>query len=522
MNLTESVIKNVLLSDNKNQILYNLNSLSGKEITQKTLTLASNLRATKKILSRERVILIMNDSPEFIYSFLALISIGCIPVPINPLIKESELEYILEDSKAVGVIVDDQQYLRLHKSIFCSKYILVDSVIVNLSSNNEKEYTLNYLSQYLEMSDILSAFDFEYDENSPIAFWQYTSGTTGNPKAVQHTHHTMLLNTEMFAKQTLKIDRTDIIISVSKMFFGYGLGNSLFFPLLIGASVVIDKEWFSIDNLKKNISLYQPTIFFGSPKVYLDILQNDKKFTLKDFTNIKLFISAGAALPFSIKKAWKNRFGKSIVNGIGSTEIGHIFLCDHEMDETEENTLGMPVKGYQVKICKADNPEELIDSYHEIGEMCVRPPVNTLSSYWNLPNANREKYKNGWYFSGDLCSKNQQGGYLYHGRKDDLFKVNGRWVSPWEIENIILNEFPEVNECALTFHLDENEFPTPILYVVNKAGTNTMALEKEIYTKLKLMTSSYKHPSRILFMEDLPRNSNGKVNKKQLVNHNVN
>ncbi|PWN70238.1 hypothetical protein C1631_009630 [Chryseobacterium phosphatilyticum] len=521
MNLAESIIKNVLLSDNQNQILYNLNSLSGKEITKKTLTLASNLRATKNFLPGERVILIMKDSPEFIYSFLALISIGCIPVPINPLIKDSELDYILENSKAIGVIVDDHQYLRVHKSMFSSNHIIVDSVIVNLSSTNE--YTLNnYLSQYMQESDALSAFDFEYEKNSPIAFWQYTSGTTGNPKAVQHTHHTMLLNTDMFARQTLKIDKTDIIMSVSKMFFGYGLGNSLFFPLLVGASVIIDKEWFSIDNLKKNISLYQPTVFFGSPKVYLDILQNEKKFNLKDFTNIKLFISAGAALPFPLKKAWKDRFGKSIVNGIGSTEIGHIFLCDHELDLAEENALGIPVEGYEIKICKSDNPEESIDSCNEIGEMCVYPPANTLSSYWNMPKANREKYKNGWYFSGDLCSKTQQGIYLYHGRKDDLFKVNGRWVSPWEIENIILNEFSEISECALTFHLDENEFPSPILYVVNKAGTDIMALEDKIYTKLRLTTSSYKHPSKILFIEELPRNSNGKVNKKQLVNHNVN
>ncbi|RMZ59975.1 hypothetical protein D1632_10280 [Chryseobacterium nematophagum] len=519
MNLAENIIKNLLLSDNQNQILYNLNSLSGKEIVKKIANLAQNLQSTRKFTSGERVLLIMKDSPEFVYSFLALIFIGCIPVPINPLIKDSELEYILEDSKAIGVIIDDQQYHRLYRIIFNSSSIITDCVIVNLFLQNEC-FASSYLSQYLDEYNGSSDLDFIYEKNNPIAFWQYTSGTTGRPKAVQHTHYTMLFNTNMFAKKTLKICHNDIIMSVSKMFFGYGLGNSLFFPLLTGASVVIDKEWFSLDSLKKNISLYQPTIFFGTPKVYLDILQNENKFSQKDFTNIRLFISAGAALPHFIKKKWNELYGKPIVNGIGSTEIGHIFLCDHEINEMHENVLGVPIEGYEVKICKTDNSEQEINNYNEIGEMCICPPANAASSYWNMPETNREKYKGNWYLSGDLCSKTEQGVYLYHGRKDDLFKVNGRWVSAWEIENIILNEFFEVSECALTFHLDENEFPSPILYVVSKIDTDVIDLESRIYSTLKLKISSYKLPSKIFFIEELPRNSNGKVNKKYLVKDN--
>ncbi|WP_228442237.1 AMP-binding protein [Chryseobacterium nematophagum] len=501
--------------------LHNLNSLSGKEIVKKIVNLAKNLQSTGNFTSGERILLIMKDSPEFVYSFLALISIGCIPVPINPLIKDSELEYILEDSKAIGVIIDDQQYHRLYGVVFHSSYIIPACVTVNLFLQNEC-FTSTCLLQYLDEPNGSSDLDFIYEKNNPIAFWQYTSGTTGKPKAVQHTHHTMLFNTNMFAKKTLKICPSDIIMSVSKMFFGYGLGNSIFFPLLTGASVVIDKEWFSIDNLKKNISLYQPTLFFGTPKVYLDILQNENKFSQKDFTNIKLFISAGSALPHFIKKNWKARYGKTIVNGIGSTEIGHIFLCDHEIDEINENVLGVPVEGYEVKICKTDNPEEEVNSCNEIGEMCICPPSNAVSSYWNMPEANREKYKENWYLSGDLCSKTQQGVYLYHGRKDDLFKVNGRWVSSWEIENIILNEFYEVSECALTFHLDANELPSPILYVVSKMNTDVIDLENRIYSILKLKVSSYKLPSKIFFIEELPRNSNGKVNKEHLVKDNIN
>ncbi|PAM95859.1 hypothetical protein B4N84_04745 [Flavobacterium sp. IR1] len=516
MNLVEKILKNLVISDNEHQVFYDLNRLSGKEITNKTLALAMNLRATGKFTVEQRVLLIMKDSPEFIYSFLALIAIGCIPVPVNPLIKDAELQYILEDSKAIGVIIDDSQYLRLDAVICDSSHIITDCVLVNLFSKNEY-FESGYLSKYLEVSNDFLKLEFVYEHSNEIAFWQYTSGTNGNPKAVQHTHYTMLLNTHLFAKKTLKIRTTDTILSIAKMFFGYGLGNSLFFPLLTGASVIVDKEWFSIDNLKMNICLYKPTVFFATPKVYLDILQNEEKFSSKDFSNIRLFVSAGANLPNAIKKKWRERYGKTIVNGIGSTEIGHIFLCDYGTIETHETTLGVPVEGYEVKICKTDNSEEEIKNYDEIGEICIYPPVNTLSSYWNMPKTNKDKYKNGWYLSGDLCSRTKQGTYLYHGRKDDLFKVNGRWVSPWEIENIVLNKIPEVSECTLTAHLDENEFHVPILYVVNKSGTEEKEVQDKIYKVLKCSLSSYKLPSKILFIEELPRNSNGKISKKHLV-----
>lgn len=522
MNISRNIIKNLLLYNNKNHILYDLKSLPGKEIVEKIITLATSLRSTGKFSCGDRVILIMNDSPEFIYSFLSLISIGCIPVPLNPLIQDSELEYILLDSKATGTIIDNHQYLRLYHSIHSSYSIINECIIVN--NPLVKEYgSIHYLQKFLSPQNVPNGslgLEFVYAENNPIAFWQYTSGTTGNPKAVQHRHHTMLTNTDLFAQKTLEIAKEDIIISVSKMFFGYGLGNSLFFPLLTGASVIIDEKWFTVDNLKKNIRLYKPTILFGTPKVYSEILRQHKNFSKKEFNSIRLFISAGSSLPESIIREWETIFDKTIVNGIGSTEIGHIFMCNRQLKEQSKTpSLGIPVAGYHIKISKIDTPDETIENYGEIGELCIYPPKSTLSSYWEKEETNKIKYKEGWYFSGDLCSQNEDGSYTYHGRKDDLFKVNGRWVNPIEIENYVLQNFKQVNECAIGYYLDNYNLARSVLYVVEKNSTATDFLSEEIQKKLSENFPSYKLPSRIYFIKELTRNSNGKVIRKRLENN---
>ncbi|WP_426482965.1 AMP-binding protein [Chryseobacterium sp. R2ACT005] len=522
MNTSRNIIKNLLLYNNENQILYDLNSLSGKEIAEKIITVATSLRSTGKFGCGDRVILIMNDSPEFIYSFLSLISIGCIPVPLNPLIQDSELEYILLDSKATGVIIDNHQYLRLYHTIHSSYHIINDCIIVNNPS--VKEYgSINYLQKFLSPQNFPAVsleLEFEYAETNPVAFWQYTSGTTGNPKAVQHRHLTMLTNTELFAQKTLEIAKEDIILSVSKMFFGYGLGNSLFFPLLTGASVIIDEKWFTVDYLKKNIRLYKPTILFGTPKVYSEILHQHENFSKNEFNSIRLFISAGSSLPESIIREWKAVFDKTIINGIGSTEIGHIFMCNHQLKEQSKNSsLGLPVPGYHIKISRIDTPDETIENYGEIGELCIYPPKSTLSSYWEKEETNKIKYKEGWYFSGDLCSQNEDGSYIYHGRKDDLFKVNGRWVNPIEIENYILQNFRQVDECAISYYLDDDGLAKPVLYLVEKNRTATDVLSEEIQKKLSENFPSYKRPSRIYFIKELTRNSNGKVIRKRLENN---
>ncbi|AZA53954.1 AMP-binding protein [Chryseobacterium sp. G0201] len=519
MNITKNIIENLLLYNNENQILYGIKNVSGNEIADKIIAFASCLRFTGEFNCGDRVLLIMNDSPEFIYSFLSLISIGCIPVPLNPLIKDSELEYILLDSKATGTIIDNNQYLRLYDVIHNSCYIINDCIIINdpLIMDNG---SFNYLQKYLfpqNFSHSHLGLEFLYEENNQIAFWQYTSGTTGNPKAVQHKHNTMLINTELFAQKTLEIVKEDIILSISKMFFGYGLGNSLFFPLITGATVIIDEKWFAIDNLIKNMRLYKPTVLFATPKVYSEILHQHKDFSKKEFNSIRLFMSAGSPLPESIIRQWETIFEKTITNGIGSTEIGHIFMCDYQPKEQSKNaSLGVPVLGYDVKISEIDAPYETIENYGEIGELCIYPPKSTLSSYWGPEEFNKIRYKEGWCFSGDLCSQRYDGSYIYHGRKDDLFKVNGRWVNPIEIENHVLQNFKQVHECAITYYLDDDNLAQSVLYVVEKTGINTEVLSDKIQKMLSKNFPTFKAPSRIYFIKELKRNSNGKVNRKRL------
>lgn len=520
MNIGAKIIESVLFNQNKNQIIYNSEIISNILVVNRTISLAENLVQKKNYLVGQRVLLILRDSPEFIYSFIATILIGCIPVPINPLIKEEELEYILEDSKASHIIIDEDQFERLNKLLLNAKNIQSKDILIREKSSIPlqqiaKVSSINCLIDNNDRSIQLILKDFQNRTND-IAFWQYTSGTTGNPKAVQHGHETMLVNTYSFAKDVLNISKQDTVISISKMFFGYGLGNSLFFPLLLGSTIILDDQWFSVNQVRRIISENQLTVFFGSPKVYVDLLAVDDENFDQELSKIETFISAGAALPNSIRKLWYQRIGKRIVNGIGSTEIGHIFINDKSLNLSIDNVLGKPVQGYKIRLCNPENPEEEILTPDHIGELCISPPYS-LSSYWQKEEENARKYIHGWYHSGDLCSKNIDGIYLFHCRKDDLFKINGRWINPLEIENIIMSNVVEVEECIFSYKYDLNRLPTPVLHIVIREDTDKTIIQNKIFSSLKGKLSSYKIPAEIFYLNAFPRNGNGKIDRKKLI-----
>jgi anthranilate-CoA ligase len=451
----------------------------------------------------------MKDHPAFIYNFIALMAIGCIPVPINPKIEENVLKYILHDSRAAGVIIDLDEYDGLRQVLLSSAYLNHNNHIINDLSDDDNIQIQSNSIRYLPAAKP-NLRDFEFYEKKPVSssFWQYTSGTTGMPKAIQHSQEVMLLNTSNFAIDTLGISKHDRIMSVPKMFFGYGLGNSFFFPLITGASVLLDSQWPSIENLLYNIKTFRPTIFFGAAKIYSLFLHQKNKISYTDMSCIRLFFSAGSILPTGINDEWNVWQGKHIVNGLGSTEIGHVFICNKPGSVVPEIS-GWPVNGYHVRIVDpADSHKEMPAGMP--GELCIQAPY-ALSKYWENCVSNDEHFKQNWYYSGDLCAATADGGYVFLGRKDDLFKIKGRWVNPLEVETLVLQLF-NIDECVLVEVEDNKGLSAAMLFVVKK--DDQVVDEEVIKQTLPAHINSYKCPEEVYSIDQLPKNANGKLNRK--------
>lgn len=511
MNLAESIFEHILFNNNEAQIVYKEKVISGREIVKNSLALS---RAFKDLnfMSEQRVVLVMKDTPAFVYAFLGLVAIGCVPVPVNPKIEEEVLSFILDDSRASGVIIDSDEYSRIRILLQKSEYLSPERILIDTTNSSEPGS-----EERMHVNDLVSLnksnttdFPFYHSKPCSIAFWQYTSGTTGMPKAVQHSQEAMLSNTNKFAINTIGINRDDKVVSVPKMFFGYGLGNSFFFPLITGASVLLDSDWPSLEKIIQNIRSFKPTVFFGVPKMYSMIMRNTNLFKDEEFDSIRIFFSAGAHLPEKLNEDWRMLTGKSIVNGIGCTEIGHVFLSNNP-ESVVANVSGWPVAGYDIRITDLQN-QDIEVSIGSIGELCVKCPYE-LGKYWENHSGNEHKFRQGWYYSGDLCKVDESGGYVFLGRKDNLFKINGRWVNPEEIEIKILSLFG-IEECALVEIEDEDELNSAILFAVCKKDYSIST--HEFLNELNGHFPGYKRPKQVIFLDELPKNANGKISRRSL------
>jgi acyl-coenzyme A synthetase/AMP-(fatty) acid ligase len=435
-------------------------------------------------------------------AFLAVMSIGAIPVPINPKIGIDSLAVILKDSRPRAVFIEKDEIDRISEKLIDFQHLINNNIFIqDIFLPHKTTHHFTSLLPIWQQKQLQKPFEYYLKKPESVAFWQYTSGTTGFPKAVMHTQEVMIFNTEQFAKNTLAIGNKDIILSVPKMFFGYGLGNSLFFPLLTGGTVILEAGWFDIETLIENIDYHTPTVLFAVPKVY--------SLLLKRASTIRLFYSAGSHLPKGLNERWEQHFGKPILDGIGSTEIGHVFISN-----TLENPLvgktGFPVEGYDVKICDAH--ENLVNP-QEVGELWVKPTYHLLG-YWENNTATLQKYTNGWYRSGDLFLQNIDQSYSYVGRADDLFKVNGRWIAPLEIEQFILTKFELVEDAALIGVHDEEGHEIPVMYL--QTTFDDEWLKEKIHQQLINQFESYKIPVTYIQVRDFPKNENGKLLRKKL------
>jgi benzoate-CoA ligase family protein len=470
------------------------------EMVNKTGNALKNLG----INPEDRVMLLLLDSPEFVASFFGAIKIGAVPIPTNTMLKANDFLYFLNDSGAKTLIVHDILLPEIEKIKDDLRYLRNIIVAGNAESN------------YLSFNELINreSSDLEAVQTckDDAAFWLYSSGSTGSPKGVVHLHHDMFYCSDLYAKNVLGLNERDISFSAAKLFFAYGLGNSLYFPFRVGASAILYPEKSDPEKVFQIIERYKPTLFYGVPTLYAKMLQSMEKSVAKpDMETLRLCISAGEALPAELFNRWKNLTDLEILDGIGSTEALHIFISNRQ-GEVKPGSSGKIVPGYEAKIVD----ENGIDvKTGEIGNLMIKGDSNA-PYYWRKHDKTKKTMIGEWLHTGDKYYKDAEDYFWHCGRSDDMMKVSGMWVSPVEIENILASH-EAVLECAVVGNLDEDKLVKPKGFVVLKDGlAPSSGLAKELQKFVLDRAAPYKHPRWIEFIESLPRTATGKVQRFKL------
>jgi benzoate-CoA ligase family protein len=452
----------------------------------------------------ERVVIHCVDSPPFIYAFFGSIKIGAIPVPTNTLLTAHDLRYILEDSRAVAIVVSAPllpKVLEIRKDLPRLRHILVAGGV-------GQEGVLSF-------DDALAAADAELSpaDTTPDdpCFWLYSSGTTGFPKGAVHLQHDMLYCAETYGAKILGTTENDRHFTVSPLFHAYGLGNGVFFPLHAGASTVLKPERSTPELVYDLITRERPTVLFTAPTFYAALLAYPEADFRYDLSSLRFAVSAGEALPKPLFDAWKRRFRMEILDGIGSTEMLHIFISNIP-GEARGGTSGRVVPGYRAKIVDDDGAELPAG---ESGHLWVSGD-SACAYYWNKHEKTKQTIRGEWLVTGDKYHLDPDGCFTYEGRSDDMLKVSGQWVSPAEVEAALMGH-PKVLECAVVGAKDRDELVKPKAYVILKSGqSGDDALAEELKTFVKGHITPYKFPRWIVFTSELPKNAAGKIQRYKL------
>ncbi|MBC8946705.1 MULTISPECIES: AMP-binding protein [Xenorhabdus] len=451
----------------------------------------------KKIEKNTVVILCLNDSRELVILFFSCLAIGLLPVIINPKSPINNFYYILNEFNNSLVFIDED-----------NKMPIKPKEKINLIRIKRTD-DLSAFSDWMPKDSDSTWNNFLEKTESEPAFIQYTSGSTGKPKGVIHSASSILASCENFSRNQLKIAKNDIIYSTSKTFFGYGMGNTLFFPLYSGATAIIDSDWPSMIRVADNIKQFKPTVLFSGPVIFRLLLEDDE---FKKNTHLRLIISSGSMLSFSLKKAWLDKFNIVIHDAFGSTETCHAFATTYGYPP-RSGSIGKLITGYSGTI--ADQNGKIMP----VGEtgVLMLSSKSLSSGYWNDFQNTRAKFSGGWYRTGDLFSQDEEGYLYYYGRDDDKFKVFGRWLVPVEIEKIVNIAFPEAGDVFIVPWLDNTCEYRPVL-CLSVSFDEFAIVSKKIANYIIQQVESYKHPYAYLNIKNFPLNSNGKIDRKLLIN----
>ncbi len=477
-------------------------SLSYGDLAESIQRMAATLIASG-MRREERVLILMHDCNAWPVAFLGALYAGVVPVAVNTLLTASDYQFILDDCRAKVAIVSAPLLSTLTQaSENCATPL--ETVVVDRAEAALPNHATD-ISTFLSAGDFV-AHAAETHPDEP-GFWLYSSGSTGKPKGTVHTHANLYWTSELYGKAVLGITENDICFSAAKLFFAYGLGNALSFPLSVGASVVLMAERPTPDAVFSRWTEYQPTLFFGAPTGYAGMLAAEQMPT-RDQVSLRLASSAGEALPADIGQRFTEKFSVDIIDGIGSTEMLHIYLSN-QPGNVKYGTTGFPVPGYEIELRNDDGSPT---ASGEIGELWVRGPSSALM-YWNHREKSNDTFQGAWTRSGDKYISNPDGTYTYSGRTDDMLKVSGVYVSPFEVESTLV-QHPAVLESAVIGHEDANGLTKTKAYVVLKEGSDASAEELKIFVKDKI--APYKYPRIIEFIDALPKTATGKIQRFKL------
>lgn len=472
---------------------------------RKLVNRVGNLLRALGVRIEERVAILLPDSPEFLYAFFGAIKFGAVAVPLNTYLQAPDYEYFLNDTRA-RVLFVHATMLPLVSAIPKDRLAYLEKLVVVGGDRNE-QLSFDYLIECCSMK-----FEPANTSKDDAAFWLYSSGSTGAAKACIHLHHDMVICSELYAKGILGVNERDRFYSVARLFFAYGLGNAGYFPLSCGATTILSPDRPSPAGVYSNIERYHPTLFFSVPSNYAALLsqrrENGRDY---DLSSVRHAISAGESLPAALFERFKERFGIEILDALGSTETLQMVIANRP-GETRPGSSGKVIPGYEARLVD-DAGRDVVQG--EIGALLIKGD-STCAGYWNRHERTKETFEGHWFRTGDKYYQDADGYFWYAGRADDLFKVNGRWLSPAEVESALIAH-PAVQEAAVIAREDKNKLTKPVAYVVVKPdhlGNDDLGRALQDWVTERL--GAYKRPRWVKFLPELPKTATGKLQRFKL------
>src|SRR5882724_7414265 len=464
---------------------------------------AGNALRSNGVSRGDRVLIVLPDSAEFVAAFFGAAKIGAVAVPVNPFARSSDYIHYLENSQPRAAIIHANALPEFLPA--SSVHPQMPIVIVGDENSNGVSFAKWNSWTAAAAEHLVAANTSPRDP----AFMLYTSGSGGTPKAAVHLHADMAVASVNYAQGILGLRAEDVTFSASKLFFAYGLGNGMYFPLSVGARTILNPERTKVDRVIDLVRRRRPTIFFAVPTFYAAVLRAaEAERDHVDFSSVRQCVSAGEALPAEIFERWKKRFRLEILDGIGSTEMLHMFISSRP-GKCKPGSCGFPVPGYDAKIVD-DAGEPVPDG--EVGNLWVRGE-SAFAEYWRIPELTARTKRGDWVVTGDKFVREPDGYYQYCGRADDMLKVAGMWVSPVEVENALLGH-PHVAEAAVVGATDAQGLTYAVAHVVLRADSaGSQGLAAEICEHVKARLVSYKVPLEVRFCSELPKTVTGKIQR---------
>jgi benzoate-CoA ligase family protein len=457
----------------------------------------------------DRILMFLDDTAAYPAAFFGAVRAGFVPLLINTLTPPDLLQFYLSDSGAT-VAVADAEFCARFDAVACNDTSLRTLIVVNGAAGDHAVPNSIVAEKWLQgFSADLAEADTHRNE---MAFWMYSSGSTGRPKGIVHLQHDMAYSEAAFARNVLKLKPDDICFSVPKIFFAYGFGNSITFLFSAGAATLLSPGQPKPAAIFEAIERFRPSVFFGLPTLYTSLTNADGA-AATDFSSLRMSLSAAEVLSAEVFNSWKRLSGLEIIEGLGSTEVLHIYLSNRP-DKKKLGAAGLRVPGYEIALKDKDDRE--VDDNEE-GILWVRGGSNT-PLYWNRPDKSAETIREeGWIYTGDRFVRDGDGFHFFRGRADDLIKISGQWVYPLEVE-LCLAEHPRVRECAVfAAELPDRRMTLKAVVVMNSRAFDPTEAAKMLQDYVKAKLLPYKYPREVRFVDELPKTGTGKIDRQALL-----